>query len=116
MERGGGDGLNGIDRGKRLETRGRRAREKLGMPIADEGARLIDGRVDAELNQDDNGGGEGHRGRRVHGDAESAMVGVAGVGVEMGDLDRGQKGHEDEAHHHDSRGIDRLEAKAAAIT
>ncbi len=86
------------------------------MPIADEGARLIDGRGNTDLHQDDDGGGDANRRRGVHGDAKSAMIGVAGVGVEMGNLDHGQEGHEDETDDHDGRWLDRPEAEATAIT
>jgi hypothetical protein len=111
----GDAGLNRNDRGKCLKIRGRRARKELGMPITDEGARSIDRRGDADLNQDDDGGGDGHRRHRMHGDAESAMVGVAGVRVEVRDLGYGQEGHEDEAHDHDSRGMNRPESEATAM-
>lgn len=115
MEEGGDAGRNGNDRGKCLKIRGRRACKKLGMPVTDKGARLIDRRRDADLNQNDDDGRDAHRGSRVHGDAKGAMVGVVGVGVEMRDLDHRQQGHEDEAHDHHGRGIDRPEAEATAI-
>jgi len=85
--------------GKSLEAGGRRAGKELGMPIPREGSRLKNKGAGLDLNQDDNGRGNGHGRCRVHQDAQRAVVGVAFERVNVGHLHHGQQRQQDQAHH-----------------
>jgi hypothetical protein len=48
----------------------------------------------------------------MHHDAEGTMIGVGREGMEVGDLDNGEKRQEDNAHHSSHREFARCEATA----
>jgi hypothetical protein len=68
------------------------------LPLAgnDDGLGLRGGRT--HLHQLDGGRRGRDRHRRVHHDAQLAMIGVGLAGVQVGDLGHGQQGKKDKAH------------------
>ena len=74
-----------------LAAVGRRAGEELGIPIAYDRADFNQRLAAAQDDQNDRGGNHRNRSRRVHGDAQLAMIRVALEYVVVRHLDEGQK-------------------------
>ena len=66
----------------------------LGMPVADDRARLDERGGAAEFDQDDDDGDHGHRRGRLHGDAQRAVVGIRLRGMHMRHLNHDQQRHQ----------------------
>jgi hypothetical protein len=60
-------------------------------------------RSSLDLNQDNNGCGNCNRCRRVHHDAQRAIVGICVERVNVRNLHHGQQRQQDQAHHGDDR-------------
>jgi len=76
----------------------RRAREELGMPVANQSARPKNRRGDSDRDHHDDGRSGGDRCGRVQKDAERAMAGVFVDRVFVGDLNERQQGDEQDAY------------------
>lgn len=83
---------------KRLAGGGRRTNEETGFGPMRGGARLSLRRGCAQRHQHDNGRSHCDRSRRVHDHAEWALVRIRLIGVEMGNLDKGQQHQQCHAH------------------
>ena len=82
---------------------GRRAREELGIPVADGDTHGKDGRGSADLNENNYGGRGCDRRRGVHGDAERAVVCSGFSGVDVRYLNYGQEREQDQTQHSHDR-------------
>ncbi len=53
----------------------------------------------SNLHENDDRRGHGDRSHGMHHDAKGTMIGVGCEGMKVGNLDNGEKGQEDDAHH-----------------
>lgn len=86
-----------------LAADGRWTGEELGMPIAGDRARLVDGGAGLDLNHDNDGGRNRQRRGAVQQDAERTVVGIGVQRMHMRNLDDGKQRQKEEAHHGDHR-------------
>ena len=82
-----------------LTAGGRRACNELGMPVADSRARLKNRRRSLNLHQHHHGNRNRDGRRRVHHDAQRAVVGIALQRMHVRHLHHGQQRHQEKAHH-----------------
>ena len=80
------------DRKLALEAIRRGAGEKLRMPIAADRERFTYWGSSLKRDQHHHGSGRRHRHRRMHGNAQRAMVGIGIYRVNVGHLHHGQQG------------------------
>jgi hypothetical protein len=84
------------------------------MPVANHRARFGERRLASDTNQDDCGRGNRNRHRRMHGNAQRAVVGVALQRVHMRHLDDGEQSQQGQTHEHGRAESAWLPAVAAA--
>jgi hypothetical protein len=89
---GAWDQVEAEDRERALAASRRRTREEFGVPIANDSARLNDGRGVLKADENDNRGDGCRRSRGMHGDAERAVVGILVKRMQVRDLNDGEKG------------------------
>jgi hypothetical protein len=100
---------------ERLAAGGRRTNEETGLGFVGNRAGLILRRGSAYRHQNNNGRSDRNRRRRVHDDAERALIRISLIRMEMGDLDKRQQrqqSHAQQRHRHADAGA--VAALAAA--
>ena len=73
------------------------------MTVADHNARFYNWRLGPDPDQEDNCRGHRNRRRRVHGNAELAMIGVGLQRMDVRHLDHGQQRQQGKTHYRDHR-------------
>lgn len=81
----------------------RRTGKELGMAVADHSAHRNGLRLGAHLDQNHDCRGHRNRRRRVHGNAQLAMVGIAAERMHVRDLSNGQQRQQGKTQHSDRR-------------
>ena len=81
----------------------RRARNELRVPVPNDRAGLNNGRRSSGLHHDHKRSDYRDRSRRLHCNAQRAMVGIVGDRMHVRHLDHGQQRQQDQAHHRRNR-------------